>query len=120
MKKYFKVKIGFGSDDFISIDETELRKAIIAQGSGQVAIFNGGTVSGNNIISITPDWCKVMGWNRDYQLTGSDYVQVGERRQNEYRNFIEDTVNEVKGLPPVDRKKELSAGSKLLADKFKV
>ncbi len=116
--KYFKVKIGFGSDDFISIDETELKTAIKAQITGQIAIFKEGTIAGNNIISITPNWNKVMGFNRDYQLTGEDYKYIGNERVNEYRNCLENTTNEIKGLPPRRDNLTLGEGSKKLAKKM--
>ena len=113
--KYFKVKVGFGKDDFISIDETELERAIIAQGTGKVAVFNEGTISGNNIISILPDWNKVMGWNRDYQLTGEDYEYIGKAKVEEYRTLIGNKTNEVLGIV---KPREIEDGAKLLANRL--
>ncbi len=69
---YFKVQKGYGEKDYVEIDETELEKAIKAQVSGQVAFFSkGGTVSGNHIISITPDFDKV---EKAYNPSGPDYL----------------------------------------------
>ena len=93
--KHFKVKIGFGNDDFISIDESELRSAIKAQGNGSVAVFKEGTIAGNHIISILPDYNKKMGWNRDYQLVAEDWDYIGKETVNEYRQFLEDTISEI-------------------------
>lgn len=98
--KYFKVKIGYGRDDFISIDETELELALRASGNGKMAVFKEGAISGNNIMAILPDWNKEMGWNRDYQLTGEDYELIGNEKQNIYRNFIENKTNQIKGFSP--------------------
>ena len=98
---YFKVQKGYGADDYISIDETELRKAIVAQVKGQVAIFKEGTISGNSIMSITPDWNKIMGWNRDYKLTGEDYDHIGSKKISDSRLLIENTLNEVLGKPKI-------------------
>lgn len=93
--KHFKVKIGFGKDDFISIDENELPMALRAQITGKVGVFNEGTVSGNNIIAITPDYNRLMGYNRDYQLDGEDYNHIGKATVSEYREFLENTKIEV-------------------------
>ena len=95
--KYYKVQFGYGIDDFLSVDETELRKALVAQVTGKVALFNSGTVSGNAIISITPDWNRAMGWNRDYKLTGEDYTYIGKEKVNEYRLFLENTKLALEG-----------------------
>lgn len=87
-QKWFKCKIGFGKDDYISIEEQELPTAIKAQVTGKVAIFKEGTIAGNNIISILPDWNKDMGWNRDYQLESEDYEQIGKEKQLAYKEII--------------------------------
>jgi hypothetical protein len=118
--KYFKVQKGYGVDDYISIDETELRKAMIAQVKGQVAIFREGTVSGNSIMSITPDWNRTMGWNRDYKLTGEDYEYIGNKRVNESRVLLEDTLNEIMGRATSIQAPEKNQMVKELSDKFKV
>ncbi len=120
MTRYFKVQKGYGDDDYISIDETELRKAMIAQVKGQVAIFKEGTVAGNSIISILPDWNRTMGWKRDYKLVGEDYDHVGRKRIDESRLLMEDTLNEALGRPAAPRiegSDDLAAG---LASKFRI
>lgn len=93
--KHFKVKIGFGKNDFISIDETELSLALRAQINGKVAIFREGTVSGNNIIAITPDYNKALGLNPGYELTPEDYGLLGKHTINEYRDLIESKKSEI-------------------------
>lgn len=94
-KKYFRVKIGYGADEFVSIEESELPMAQRAMITGKVASFNEGMVSGKSILSIIPDWQKVMGWKRGYSLQGEDYDYIGEKRVNEYREFISKTKLEV-------------------------
>lgn len=96
--KYFKVQKGFGND-FISIDETELPQAMRAQITGKVAIFKEGTVSGNSIMSITPDLNRIMGWNRDYQMNGEDWKAVGSM-MGEYREYLENTKLAIEGKKP--------------------
>lgn len=93
--KYYRVKTGYGKDDFISVDETELPMAVRAQISGRVAVFKGGTAAGNNIMTIIPDYQRAMGWNRDYQLTGEDYDEIGPTKQREYQNLLQETTYQI-------------------------
>ena len=86
---YYKVKIGYEKDDFLSIEETELPKAFKAQVTGQVAIFKEGSVGGNHIISIMPDWNRIMGYKRDYKLVGEDYDHIGDHRIDLARKTLE-------------------------------
>ena len=65
--------------------------AIRAQVTGRVAIFDEGTVSGNHIIAIIPDYQREKGWGRDYQLTGEDYDEIGRASVNEHRELLEKT-----------------------------
>jgi len=124
--KYFKVKTGFNADDYITIDETEVGMATRAQISGKVAIFKEGTIAGNNIISILPDWNKVMGWKRDYKLTGEDYEYIGEKTVNEYRDFQQLTntnaQRQLQGLPELPKleKGKFDDDIKSLSDKMKI
>lgn len=122
--KYFRVKIGYGANDFISIDETELAKALRAQIKGTVAVFNEGSIAGNSIISILPDYQRVMDWNRDHQLSGEDYEYIGKTRQDEYRNLIEKTKIEVnRQLGSGESRQiqpQISEQTKQLADKFRI
>jgi hypothetical protein len=71
MRKY-KVMIGYR--DFISIDETELEKALTAFATGQGAIFNQGAV--DRISAILPDYHAMMGWNPSYTLQPEDWAQI--------------------------------------------
>lgn len=97
--KHYRVKYGYGRDEFISIDETELPKALKAQvkGQGSMAFFNEGSVNGDKIMAVLPDFQRDMGLNRDYQLSGEDYAQIGPVKQREYSLLLEDTKLALQG-----------------------
>lgn len=97
--KHFRVKIGFGKDEFISIDETELRKALIGQirGRDAVVIFNEGSVTGNSILHVTPDFNRDLGYARDYILNAEDYGQIGAAKVDEYRTLMGNAKTEAYG-----------------------
>ncbi|RJQ33871.1 hypothetical protein C4568_03660 [Candidatus Parcubacteria bacterium] len=92
--KYFRVKIGYGKDDFISVDETELPTAIRAQITGKVGVFREGTVSGNHIQAILPDLQRAAGFHRDYQLTGEDYEELRDT-DKDHKLFLGETKDRV-------------------------
>ena len=102
--KYYRIKFGYGKDDFISADEDETRKALIAQVTGQVVILKEGSVSGNHIISIVPDYQRELGYNRDYILSGEDYAQVGEKKQREHIQFLTETTERARGVLPEQKR----------------
>lgn len=126
--KYYKVKFGYGKDEYISIDEDEVEKALTAQVTGKVALLKNGSISGNTIQSILPDWNRAMGWNRDYQLTGEDYQIIGTEKQNNYTNFLEFSNSNVQlvlsGRPRVetlnDSRKSVLDMVKMLSDNKKI
>jgi hypothetical protein len=105
---YFRVKFGYEPDDFISVDETELSTAVRAQVTGRVGIFKEGTVAGNHIISIIPDFQRAMGLNRDYQLTGEDYRRLGPKKE-EHLRFLMEIKTEVAKLKNGNQK-QLQSG----------
>ena len=131
----FKVCKGFG-DDFIPIDETELEKAIYAQMTGKVAIFEEGTMAGNYISAIIPDYHASMGWNYGYKLQPEDWNYI-RNDLPDYRNLIEDAKKRVEflirtkqerligkdvDLPELEKGKDKDLGELTggLADKFKI
>lgn len=93
--KYYRVKIGFKPMDFLSIPEEELETALRAQITGKVALLSGGSISGNNILAITPDYQRLMGWKEDYTLTGEDMREIGRAARDEYDLFLDTAKQEV-------------------------
>lgn len=94
--KYYRVKYGFSHDEFISVDETELPMAMRAHITGKKGVFKEGAVSGDKIIAIVPDWQRIMGWNRDYNLMGEDYQEIAPMRE-EYELLLETTKHQITG-----------------------
>jgi hypothetical protein len=119
--KYFKIKKGFGKNSFQRIDETELDKAILAQISGKVFLGKEGTIAGNNIIAIEPDYHRAMGFNDGYELQPDDWIYI-RRDCKEYDGFIGKSVERIKSLmtnkPFIE--KPISDDVKKLANKFKI
>lgn len=89
--KYYRVKYGYGKDDFYSIPEEDLAKAMRAQANGTILICDEGTIAGNNIMGISPDYNRALGVNRDYALTGEDYNELGAATIKDHCNFFADT-----------------------------
>ena len=73
--KYFKVYKDYTT--FITIDETEIEKALAAFRSGSSVIFKEGAL--NRVDSILPDYNKTMGWNPSYKLQNEDWNEIRER-----------------------------------------
>jgi hypothetical protein len=116
--KYFKLKT-FG--DSISIDETELARALYAQVTGKVAILKNGSITGNQIFSITPDFHKAMGYNEGYKLTPEDHNDISNRCKS-YDGFIGDVkqqltqamlANKVEDFLKLEDKKFLPTGNSI-------
>ena len=76
-EKRFKVKYGYTVADQVSIDETELEKALYAQKFGEVVQLGSKQVNGRNIIVIEPHWHYYTGWYDYYEpQTGDDFAQI--------------------------------------------
>ena len=76
-EKRFKVKYGYTVADQVSIDETELEKALYAQKFGEVVQLGSKQVNGRNIIVIEPHWHYYTGWYDYYEPQGGDdFAQI--------------------------------------------
>lgn len=96
--KYFKVKFGFGSNDFASVKDEEVEKAIYAQLKGVPVRLGNSFVNGRNIISITPHYHKYTGWFDSYEpVDGDDWKQI-ERDCPSFTGVLEAYTNNVRSL----------------------
>jgi hypothetical protein len=111
--RYYKVQIGYG-DDFISIDETELEKALYAQMTGGTVFLNEGSVTGNSIISIRPDFHKAMGWNYGYKFTPEDHAEIN-RECGHYKGYLAEVKDKVSYLMKTNQSKLIGQNIELSA-----
>lgn len=90
---YFKVITGFGAEDYISVDESEIEKAIYAQLAKVDVVFRiHGPYSGK-IFRIVPDWHRSMGWNHGYKLQPEDMAEIRGKFRKEERLIELATAN---------------------------
>lgn len=98
MKKYFKVKYGFGSMDSVSIEEGDLKKVMYAQLKGTPVQVNDVVINGKNIIAITPDYHRYTGWYQNYEpKDAEDWSQI-ERDCPNFDNVLEYHKNKLMEL----------------------
>lgn len=120
MNYYYQVKYGHKDSELVSITRDELMTAVKAQVTGKVGVFNEGTVSGNSIIAIIPDYIRMMGWNRGYVLTSEDWGEINSSNAcREAKLLLEETSNQVRGISS-NKPKEISGVVKELASKMRV
>lgn len=107
---YFKVFRGYG-DDFVSIPEKDLERAIYAQLKGDVVLVtSGGTIAGHKIEMIKPDYHKSMGWNYGYRLEAADWDDIGKKIGNLESRILE-AGNRVKHFMIVGREELVGTGA---------
>lgn len=96
--KYFKVRFGFGVNDFVSVKDEEVEKAIYAQVKGTPTRLGNSFVNGRNIVSITPHYHKYTGWFDSYEpQDGEDWKQI-ERDCPKFDGVLESYTNRVREL----------------------
>jgi hypothetical protein len=106
MIKYFKIRIGYGNGDdkYISIDDSELESAMYCFITNAKGVFNNGVCRGQDIISITEDWHKAMGWNEGYLLGPEDYAELDAKGiTREYDGLIGEAKENVNTLIAMKR-----------------
>lgn len=73
---YFKLKIGYGEDDYIELPSLEVSTATKAMIEGTVYLGQRGFSAGNNIIAIMPDINRIGGYNRGYKPNPAELEAV--------------------------------------------
>lgn len=133
--KYYKIIRGYGVEDYIELDETELEKAYYAFLEKKDGIYSGGAVRGSEILAVQPDYHRAMGWNRGYKLGQDDYAELSRKGvDRSHMNYLGDTKIKVDYLIRTnqlnligknvkikgEQPKEIFEGSKMIADKFQI
>ena len=95
--RYFKVVYGFDEDEFLPIEENELKRAIYAHLTGKKAAFQSGSVSGDKIIVVKPDWNKAMGWNAGYKPMPEEMGEIEATVGKKYLGIVAQAKQEVEG-----------------------
>ena len=99
VKMKFKIMRGFGQDDFIPIDESELEKAIYCHMSRKDGAFSMGSINGSHISAVMPDFHGTMGWNYSYKLTPDDWDDIRSKGvDKKIQKFIEGANTKVQYL----------------------
>ena len=117
MTPYFKVKIGYGIEDFISISKDELEKATYAFITNDKVVFQNGVTTGKAIMAIVPDYHKTMGWNYGHKMEDLGFAEVKSKVGDlvKYISLAKDNVQAYinAGTPELIGSKplELRAGS---------
>lgn len=86
--RYFKIKIGYGDNEFIPITEDELETAYYCFLTDGKAVFDNGPVRGKDIITITEDFNRAMGWNPSFRPTDDDWNDVRRRLGKTYQGAL--------------------------------
>lgn len=98
MTRYFKVKLGYGKSEYISVGERDAEVAMYAflNPTARV-VLSGKPVRGQDIITIEEDWHREMGWNPTHQLQGEDWNELKSKGVTEkYAGAMEVIKNRVK------------------------
>ena len=89
MKLYYTVKLSFDGQDDVEIGKEDLEYALYAfMGGGNVILSSGAAIRGKDIISILPDYNKMMGYNRGYKLNPEDWNHVEKEIGNVPKHFL--------------------------------
>jgi hypothetical protein len=89
IEKRFKVRFGYTAMDRVSIDESELEKALYAQRFGVPVLLGGKQISGKEIKVIEPDYHFYTGWYESYvPNSGDDWLQIERDCPSDLENII--------------------------------
>lgn len=98
-QRYFIIKTGYGENEFIKIDESELDTALYAFMSDSKGVFKNGVVRGKDIIAIREDWHREMGWNYTHEMEAEDWAELNDKGiTQKYTGAIQEAKEKVQYL----------------------
>ncbi len=97
---YYKVKIGYNTDDYISVDnELDLQKILYAFMKQKKVILSNCVLDGKSIIWIKEDWNKEMGWSPTHKLGDDDWLEIRTSgAERKYKGHLENIKSHVNDL----------------------
>ena len=109
--RYFRIKKGYGNSEFTSIDETELEKAYAVYLTDGKGIFKNGIARGQDIIDISEDWNKAMGYNPEHKLDALDRADIRKTGVEKlYKGYLEKISTKVKYLVETNQQHLIGKG----------
>lgn len=87
--RWFRVKYGYNINEFISIPEEYLAKAIYSKQKQTLFSFDDRIIDGKEIKNITPDYHKHTGWNSWYEPKDAEDFKQIERDCPDYKGCID-------------------------------
>ena len=110
---YYRVKVGYRDDEFLSVSENELPKAqvLFLEGNGR-ALFDEGAIRGNDVMRILPDFHRARGWVRSWKMQDADYADI-QHLEKPYRDTYQLAENIAKEIIKQNRRELLSENKSL-------
>lgn len=95
MKKSFKIKKGYGNEDYSYITKVDLPKAYYCFINKVDMVTDDGTViRGKDIIDIQPNWHGIMGWHSERKIDSRDLIEsIGADRVEIVEAFMKGAVS---------------------------
>ena len=111
---YFKIKVGYAEDEYISIDDTELETALDVFINDKKGVFTNGVCRGKDIIAITEDYNKEMGWKPTHKLDADDWEELRSKGiERKYKGAIAEAKNVVQYLTETKQEHLIGKGYKI-------
>ena len=93
LKRWFRVKYGYSTGEFVSVPEEYLAKAIYSKQKQSLFSYSDRIIDGKEIKNITPDYHKHTGWNSWYEPKDSEDFKQIERDCPSYDGYIDNATN---------------------------
>lgn len=113
---FYKIIRGYDAENYIPIDASEVQKAYYCFLQKKDSIFSGGAIKGSEIVMISPDFHRIMGWNRGYKLGVDDFEELAQKNiDKKCQSFLSMTKEAVQYL--IETKQENLIGKYVLPER---